>query len=219
MNGFCKFITSPDWWNVVATFITAIAAGVITYIFGKRQEKIQQQQLKLQEKENKRQNYEHYYDIYCFVNSIYYVLNGVKQNILNNVFSGLPTDSNIKQLRKYKGTIERLRAQLYANEMEFNLKVKAKFDFYIYDEALECAEKIYNRIITGLTNNTISIPNDIFCFNGLASDDERFNTLLSKQSEGEKEKLEKYFSEFKKYQDEILNSGVLETLEKHCKIE
>ena len=103
--------------------------------------------------------------------------------------------------------------------MEFNLKVNTKFDFYIYDDALECAEKIYNRIITGLTKNTISIPNDIFCFNGLASDYERFNTLLSKQSEGEKEKLEKYFREFKKYQDEILNSGVLEELEKHCKID
>ena len=103
--------------------------------------------------------------------------------------------------------------------MEFNLKVKTEFDFYIYDDALECAEKIYNRIITELTGNTIDIPNDIFCFNGLATDEERFNALLNNQSEKEKETLVKYFGELKKYQDEILNSGVLETLEKHCKID
>lgn len=219
MDGFCKFITSPDWWSVIATFITAIAAAWITYKLGKQQEKLQEQQIKLQKQENKRQEYEYYKDLYRFIGSIYYALKGVSPNILNNIYSVLPSDFNINRLKDYKGTIEKLRAQLYANEMEFNLKVKTKFDFYIYDDALECAEKIYNRIITGLTNNTIIIPNDIFCFNGLASDDERFNTLLSKQSEREKEKLEKYFSEFKKYQDEILNSGVLEALEKHCKID
>ena len=209
METICNFLTdNKDCLGLGLSLINTIAVIIIACV-----------QNKMQRKQTKMQEYEHYYDLYCFVNSIYYVLNGVKQNILNNIFSGLPSDSNIKQLRKYKGTIERLRAQLYANEMEFNLKVKTEFDYYIYDDALECAEKIYNRIITELTRNTIDIPNDIFCFNGLATDEERFNALLSNQSEKEKETLEKYFGELKKYQDEILKSGVLETLEKHCKID
>lgn len=221
MDGFYKFITSPDWWSVIATFITAFAAAWITYKLGKQQEKLQKQQIKLQEQENKRQEYEYYKDLYRFIGSIYYALKGVCPNILNNIYSVLSSDFfKIKRLKDYKGTIKKLRAQLYANEMEFNLKVKTKFDFYIYDDALECAEKIYDRIITGLTNKTIIIPDDdIFCFNGLASDDERFNTLLSKQSKGEKETLEKCFSKFKEYQDAILKSEVLEELEKHCKID
>lgn len=209
METICNFLTdNKDCLGLGLSLINTIAVIIIAYV-----------QNKMQRKQTKMQEYEHYYDIYCFVNSIYYALNRVKQNILNNIFSGLPSDSNIKQLRKYKGTIEKLRTQLYANEMEFNLKVKTKFDFYIYDDALECAEKIYDKIITGITNDSIKIPNDIFCFNGLASDEERFDTLLNNQSEKEKETLVKYFGELKKYQDEILNSGVLETLEKHCKID
>ena len=209
METICNFLTdNKDCLGLGLSLINTIAVIIIAYV----QNKIQRKQTKMQE-------YEHYYDLYCFVNSIYYAVNGVKQNILNNIFSGLPTDSNITQLKKYKGTIERLRAQLYANEMEFNLKVKTEFDFYIYDDALECAEKIYNRIIIELTNKTINIPNDISCFNGLASDEERFDTLLSNQFEKEKEMLEKFFGELKKYQDKILNSGVLETLEQHCKID
>lgn len=209
METICNFLTNnKDCLGLGLSLINTIAVIIIAHV-----------QNKMQRKQTKMQEYEHYYDLYCFVNSIYYAVNGIKQNILNNIFSGLPTDSNIKQLRKYKGTIERLRAQLYATEMEFNLKVKTEFDFYIYDDALECAEKIYNRIITELTGNTIDIPNDIFCFNGIATDEERFNALLNNQSEKEKETLVKYFGELKKYQDEILNSGVLETLEKHCKID
>ena len=55
MEKFCKNITDPDWWNVIATFVAAFVAAVITWIFGKRQEKLQQQQLKLQEQQNELQ--------------------------------------------------------------------------------------------------------------------------------------------------------------------
>ena len=48
-------VDSPDWWNVIATFVAAFVAAVITWIFGKRQEKLQQQQLKLQEQQNELQ--------------------------------------------------------------------------------------------------------------------------------------------------------------------
>lgn len=52
MNSFCKFITNPDWWSVIATFVAAIVAAWITYMLGKRQNKLQEQQLKLQERQN-----------------------------------------------------------------------------------------------------------------------------------------------------------------------
>ena len=132
METICNFLTdNKDCLGLGLSLINTIAVIIIACV-----------QNKMQRKQTKMQEYEHYYDIYCFVNSIYYALNGVKQNILNNIFSGLPSDVKIKRLNDYKGTIERLRAQLYATEMEFNLKVKTEFNFYIYDDALECAEKI-----------------------------------------------------------------------------
>ena len=52
MEKFCDIITDPDWWSVVATIIAAIVAAVITYVLGRRQNELQQQQLKIQERQN-----------------------------------------------------------------------------------------------------------------------------------------------------------------------
>lgn len=52
MEKFCDFITNPDWWSVIATIFAAIAAAVITYVLGRRQNELQQQQLKIQERQN-----------------------------------------------------------------------------------------------------------------------------------------------------------------------
>ncbi len=58
MEKFCDFITDPAWWSVVATIIAAIVAAVITYVLGRRQNELQQQQLKLQEQQNDIQKYQ-----------------------------------------------------------------------------------------------------------------------------------------------------------------
>ena len=50
--------SSPDWWSVIATILAAIAAAVITYVLGRRQNELQQQQLKLQEQQNEIQKYQ-----------------------------------------------------------------------------------------------------------------------------------------------------------------
>lgn len=45
-------VNRPDWWSVIATIIAAIVAAVITYVLGRRQNRLQEQQLKLQEQQN-----------------------------------------------------------------------------------------------------------------------------------------------------------------------
>lgn len=55
MNSFCDFITDPAWWSVVVTFVAAIVAAVITYVLGKRQNKLQEQQLEIQACQNELQ--------------------------------------------------------------------------------------------------------------------------------------------------------------------
>ena len=58
MEKFCDFITDPDWWSIAVTFFAAIVAAVITYVLGRRQNELQQQQLKLQEQQNEIQKYQ-----------------------------------------------------------------------------------------------------------------------------------------------------------------
>ena len=58
MEKFCDFITDPDWWSIAVTFFAAIVAAVITYVLGRRQNELQQQQLKLQKQQNEIQKYQ-----------------------------------------------------------------------------------------------------------------------------------------------------------------
>lgn len=51
-------VSSTDWWSVIATIIAAITAAVITYVLGRRQNELQQQQLKLQEQQNEIQKHQ-----------------------------------------------------------------------------------------------------------------------------------------------------------------
>lgn len=72
MKYLCEFIANPEWWNVIATFVTAIVAAVITYIFGKRQEKIQQQQLMLQKRQTEVVEYELYKRLAVIIKDIHF---------------------------------------------------------------------------------------------------------------------------------------------------
>ena len=67
MRCLCIDLTKPEWWSVIATIIAAIVAAWITYKLGKRQERIQQEQLKLQEQQAKQQEYELYRRIYAYI--------------------------------------------------------------------------------------------------------------------------------------------------------
>ena len=69
MEKLTDFLTNPEWWSVGATLIAAIVAAVITYIFGKRQEKLQQLQTELLKRQTEAQDFEVYRKLYPLVYS------------------------------------------------------------------------------------------------------------------------------------------------------
>ena len=52
LQNLVEAVNRPDWWSVIATIFAAIVAAVITYALGRRQNRLQEQQLKLQEQQN-----------------------------------------------------------------------------------------------------------------------------------------------------------------------
>ena len=52
MKILCIDLTDPAWWGVIATIIAAVVAAIITYVLGRRQNRLQEQQLKIQERQN-----------------------------------------------------------------------------------------------------------------------------------------------------------------------
>lgn len=50
-------LNRPEWWSVGATIVAAIVAAVITYVLGKRQNELQEQQIRAQEYEVRKRLY------------------------------------------------------------------------------------------------------------------------------------------------------------------
>ena len=64
-------LKTPDWWSVGITFFATAVAAVITYILGKRQNKIQEQQTKIQEYDTYRRIYKYLLQIESFTDTIF----------------------------------------------------------------------------------------------------------------------------------------------------
>ena len=202
MEWFCEMISAP-WWTFANTIVVVIIAI--------KQYSMQRWQTKMQE-------YDQYKELYRLISAIDYELNGVTSNVLNSVYSVFSSENNIKRLGDYNRAIENLRSQLFICRLELELKLKAKFDFELYDGALEKVSQIYARIINLIRSGSIKIDNDPLLFISLCSDKERFDTLLNSMHEKEREQLKKYFNEYHRSKQEILKNGVLEQLEEHCKL-
>ena len=134
MDGFCKFITSPDWWSVIATFLAAIVAAWITYKFGKRQNELQEQQIKLQKQQTKlqeqqilQQEYEIYSKLYKLVKRADAEIDHFFDEIVESlgVIRSKRADNGFLKLKL--DYIEQLCKDLEQNAVDFEIKFTKEF--------------------------------------------------------------------------------------------
>lgn len=127
MDCFYKFITNPDWWSVIATFLAAIVAAWITYKFAKRQNELQEQQIKLQEQQILQQEYEIYSKLYKLVKranaEIDYFLNEIVESL--GVIRSKRADNGFLNLKL--DYIEQLCKDLEQNAVDFEIKFTKEF--------------------------------------------------------------------------------------------
>ena len=101
MEKFCDFITNPNWWSVIATFVAAIVAACITSKFSKRQNELQEQQLKIQERQNELQEQQikqQEYDLYRRMYTRVFELDFFNKTMLHRIVAIL-TSNEDKSLR------------------------------------------------------------------------------------------------------------------------
>ena len=144
MDCFYKFITNPDWWSVIATFLAAIVAAWITYKFGKRQNELQEQQIKLQKQQTKlqeqqilQQEYEIYSKLYKLVKradvEIEHFLGVIVESL--GVIRSKRADNGFLKLKL--DYIERICNDLEQNAIDFEIKfTKDFFDLDGYRDIL-----------------------------------------------------------------------------------
>lgn len=147
MEKLGEYITNPEWWSVGATIMAAVVAAVITYIFGKRQEKLQQLQTELIKRQTEAQDFEVYRKLYPLV----YSANNRIIWFMEDLWAALwePTyrfnGENFLSIRINE--IDRLINELSLNRIDFELKFsKDFFDLNGYIEVLSQMSNIGHSI-------------------------------------------------------------------------
>lgn len=157
MDKFCDFITDPDWWSVVATIIAAIVAAVITYVLGRRQNELQQQQLKLQEQQNEIQKYQtklqeqqiqqQEYDLYRRMYTRVFELDFFNKTMLHRIVAILTSNEDknlrLKLIEDIWQEYEKQSEEFNECTLDMDLKQCGKgIDAKYYYDALQASRKV-----------------------------------------------------------------------------
>lgn len=156
-------VNSPDWWSVIATILAAITAAVITYVLGKRQNELQQQQLKIQEHQNELQEQQirqQEYDLYRRMYTQVHGLDFFNKTILLRMVAIMTSneDKNLRQkfvddiwkeYEKHSNEFSEcavdmelkqcgtgLDAKLYYDALQASKNIILMFKYFVEDELL-----------------------------------------------------------------------------------
>lgn len=198
MEKFGDFITNPDWWSVVATIIAAIVAAVITYVLGRRQNELQQQQLKIQERQNdlqeqqneiqkyqtklqeqqvKAQEYEIYKRLYLLLSNA----NGEIDNFIEELDRLLWEpyyNSDKNALSRKKTHIDNLFKDLRNSYIDYELKLsKETFNKDGYLKILNLMSRVLLHTINSLENGEARLSQGVQHINNVDGDMEKGHIL------------------------------------------
>lgn len=210
-------VNCPDWWSVIATFVAAIVAAIITYIFGKRQEKLQQLQTELLKRQTEAQDF----DIYRKLYPIVYSANHRMEYFMGDMWSALwePTyrfeGENFLSVRIKE--IDRLINELSKNRIDFELKFsKEFFDLNGYIEVLSRMSIIGHYIEDAITNGDVILVKGVHS----ATPNIQFDIAKHFTNPDMQSILLKRFNKYIEAKDNIHSSvDILDEIKKRCNID
>ena len=147
----------PEWWSVGATIVAAFVAAVITYVLGKRQNELQEQQLKIQERQNELQEQQVRAQEYEVRKRLYLLLTNANREI-DNFIEELDWllwqpwhKSNEGGLNRKKAHIDKLLNDLSDSYVDYELKLsKETFNKDGYLNILNLMSRVLQHTIDSL---------------------------------------------------------------------
>jgi hypothetical protein len=157
-------VNTPDWWSVIATIIAAITAAVITYVLGRRQNELQQQQLKLQEQQNelqrqqiKQQEYELYRRMYTQVFEMDFFNKTILLRIVAILVSNEDNKLRLKLIDDILREYEKRSEEFTQCTLDMELKKCGEgLDAKYYFDALQASRKVIQLFKYFIENNLLS---------------------------------------------------------------
>lgn len=150
-------LNRPEWWSVGATIVAAFVAAVITYVLGKRQNELQEQQLKIQERQNELQEQQIRAQEYEVRKRLYLLLTNANREI-DNFIEELDRllwqpwhNSNEGGLNRKKAHIDKLFNDLRDSYVDYELKLsKETFNKNGYLNILNLMSRVLQHTIDSL---------------------------------------------------------------------
>lgn len=157
-------VSTPDWWSVIATIIAAITAAVITYVLGRRQNELQQQQLKLQEQQNelqrqqiKQQEYKLYRRMYTQVFEMDFFNKTILLRIVAILVSNEDNKLRLKLIDDIWREYEKRSEEFTQCTLDMELKKCGEgIDAKYYFDALQASRKVIQLFKYFTENNLLS---------------------------------------------------------------
>lgn len=226
LNNLIDALSNPEWWNVIATFSAAIVAAVITYIFGKRQEALQQQQLKLQEQQTKQQEYQLY-------KSLYKVVSDANIEISNFLFMLYVHISNAPKKDEVEILLQRAVEQLQKVDetilqcaIDFNLKFpKEKTLVHDYRYTIVMMYNICTHFIElyksgNLLDTELDCERHYTPIQTFLKDDNLVSVILAHIKDGQaRHKEDMFLSGFVYHKNILFDKNYLTKISERCKAE
>ena len=192
MDTICNFITNPDWWGVIATFVAAFVAAWITDKLGKMQNELQQkqvdiqerqndlqaQQVKLQEQQNelqRQQIQQQEYELYRKMYSQVYGVDFFNKTILLRIVAILISNKDNKLRLKFVDDIweECEKRTMEFTECALDMELKQcgeALDAKYYSDALQASQKVIQMF-------KYFVENELMAF--VASECKKFSKQIS----------------------------------------
>ena len=161
-------VKAPEWLSVIATIIAAIVAAMITYVLGRRQNELQQQQLKLQERQNELQEQQNKiqeyqtklqeqqiqqqeYDLYRRIYAYIWELDFFNKTMLHKIVTILiHNEDNKLRLKQIDGILQEYEKQAKGfNECTLDIELKQcgeGLDVKYYYDALQASSKVIQMV-------------------------------------------------------------------------
>ena len=143
-------LNRPEWWSVGSTIVAAIVAAVITYVLGKRQNELQEQQLKLQEQQIRAQEYEVRKRLYLLLTNANREIDNFIEE-LDRLLWQPWHNSNEDALNRKKTHIDKLFNDLRDSYVDYELKLsKETFNKDGYLNILNLMSRVLQHTIDSL---------------------------------------------------------------------
>ena len=164
LKDLVEAVSTPDWWSVIATIIAAITAAVITYVLGRRQNELQQQQLKLQEQQNElqkqqiqQQEYELYRRMYTQVFEMDFFNKTILLRIVAILVSNEDNKLRLKLIEDIWSEYEKRSEEFTQCTLDMELKKCGEgIDAKYYFDALQASRKVIQLFKYFIENNLLS---------------------------------------------------------------